>query len=232
MILVTVGTEKFPFHRLMCWIDVLIAQGILSPEQEEIVVQYGNCTILPAGVSAYRVLPASQFKELIQRARLIISHCGEGTINTLFEQAKPFILVPRSFHFGEHLDNHQVELAEALATRDIPIAYAPADLIRFLAAPSSPFQSVVRDYQIFTRWGARCPVALRNKRYTYSVQQRTARSLCHQLKQRFDPNYKANPRTQYPMVNDQKCPVINPAIKSYMKRPKAKVAPFNLTVSL
>ena len=48
---------------------------------------------------------------------------------------KPFILVPRSDRFGEHVDNHQLELAEKLAQRGIPIANSPGDLVRFLANP-------------------------------------------------------------------------------------------------
>ena len=55
MILVTVGTEKFPFNRLMQWINNLIKQGLIAPEQEEVVIQYGSCTIVPHKVNNYSV---------------------------------------------------------------------------------------------------------------------------------------------------------------------------------
>lgn len=132
MILVTVGTENFPFDRLIAWIQVLIEQDLI---QEEIVIQYGSCTQLPFGVKGFPKLPPLQFQELVQKARLVISHCGEGTILLLTTISKPYILVPRSYQYGEHIDDHQIELGEALEQKKIPIAWSPGDLVRFLASP-------------------------------------------------------------------------------------------------
>lgn len=132
MILVTVGTEQFPFNRLMSWLQVLINRGFI---QEEIVVQYGSCTNWPSGIRAYSLLAQDQFQELIQQARLIVSHCGEGTVLLLEATRKPYILVPRSQRFGEHVDDHQIELAVALAEIEVPIAWSPGDLVKFLALP-------------------------------------------------------------------------------------------------
>ena len=134
MILVTVGTEQFPFNRLMDWIQVLINRGFI---QEEIVVQYGSCTDWPYGVKAYSLLTQDKFLDLIQQARLIIGHCGEGTFLLLGATPKPYILVPRSQSLGEHVDDHQIELAAALDQIEIPIAWSPGDLVRFLALPRS-----------------------------------------------------------------------------------------------
>ena len=135
MILITVGTEKFPFNRLMTWIENLIAQSIIQPEREEIVIQYGTCTIIPNGVKSHAVLKETDFLSLVEKARLIIAHCGEGTIDLLALINKPFILVPRSHRFQEHVDDHQVELAQQLATQGMPIANSPEDLVSFLAEP-------------------------------------------------------------------------------------------------
>ena len=135
MILVTVGTEKYPFNRLMEWIDNLIAQKLIQPEQEEIVIQYGTCTIVPKGVKSYSVLKETDFLSLVEKARLIIAHCGEGTIDLLALVNKPFILVPRQFAGQEHVDNHQLELAQELEKQAIPIAYCQNDLANFLAEP-------------------------------------------------------------------------------------------------
>ncbi|KGF72763.1 glucosyl transferase [Neosynechococcus sphagnicola sy1] len=135
MILVTVGTEKFPFNRLMQWTEALINCGFLNLEQDEVVVQFGACTILPNGTKTYKVLIESQFQSLIQQARVVISHCGEGTMNLLESCSQPYILVPRSRQFGEHVDDHQVEMAIALAAMGAVVAWSPADLVRFLADP-------------------------------------------------------------------------------------------------
>jgi len=135
MILITVGTEKFQFNRLMQWIESLIEQNFIDPHQEDIVVQAGSCTLTPKGTQYHQVLPEQEFRSLLQRARLVIAHCGEGTLDLLANVEKPFVLVPRSQKFGEHVDDHQVELANRLAQHNIPIAYSPGDLVRFLQAP-------------------------------------------------------------------------------------------------
>ena len=132
MILITVGTEKFPFNRLMQWIEILLEADLI---REEVVVQYGTCTILPSGATVYRLLKEDDVPELIERSRLVIAHCGEGTVLLLDQLSKPYILVPRSQRYQEHVDDHQVELAEALAQMDVPIGWGPGDLVRFLERP-------------------------------------------------------------------------------------------------
>jgi UDP-N-acetylglucosamine transferase subunit ALG13 len=134
MILVTVGTEKFPFNRLMRWLELLIQQGLL--EDEEVVVQYGTCTELPGGARVYRLLKEHDFQDLVRRARLVIAHCGEGTVLLLDGMETPFLLVPRSQRYQEHVDDHQVELAQALAPMGVPIGWGLGDLVRFLAHPT------------------------------------------------------------------------------------------------
>jgi len=133
MILVTVGTEKFPFNRLMRWLDLLRERGVFG--DEELVVQYGTCTELPAGARVYRLLREQDFQSLVRQARLVIAHCGEGTVLLLDGMDTPFLLVPRAQRFQEHVDDHQVELAQALDSMGVPIGWGPADLVRFLASP-------------------------------------------------------------------------------------------------
>ena len=135
MILITVGTEKFPFNRLMQWIDTLISQDLIQPEKEEVVIQYGSCTVIPSRTRSYSVLKETDFLSLVDEARIIIAHCGEGTIDLLALINKPFILVPRSHNFREHVDDHQIELANQLTKLGIPIANSPQDLVDFLAQP-------------------------------------------------------------------------------------------------
>ncbi|MDJ0649078.1 MAG: glycosyltransferase [Xenococcaceae cyanobacterium MO_188.B19] len=137
MILVTVGTEKFSFNRLMKWIDDLIEQNLLQPNTEEIIIQYGSCTITPKGVKNFKVLPSKEFEKIVAQARLIIAHCGEGTIDLLANIKKPFVLVPRSGEYQEHVDDHQIELAEELAKQGVSIANSCQDLVEFLANPTT-----------------------------------------------------------------------------------------------
>lgn len=132
MILVTVGTEQYGFDRLMSWISVLMQNRLI---QEDIVLQYGASKRLPANVTAYKTVPFNCFTNLARQARFVISHCGEGSLLMLEEIGTPYILVPRSVRFQEHIDDHQVELAIALEKIGVEIAWSPGDLVRFIAAP-------------------------------------------------------------------------------------------------
>lgn len=160
MILVSVGTEQFPFNRLMQWLELLIQQELIN---EDIVVQYGTCTFLPSGTTVYRLVKEETFRSLIRKARVVIAHCGEGTVLLLDEMQQPFILVPRSVRYQEHVDDHQVELALALTEMGVPIAWSPGDLVRFLEAP---FKTSISD-----------------------VTESSAQSLCRSLQSHFSPGF-------------------------------------------
>ena len=136
MILVTVGTEQYPFNSLMSWIDLLIRDELINRD-EEVIVQYGASRVLPDQVKIFKRLPESEFKALLEQARVVISHCGEGSAMLLESLGKPYILVPRIQRFGEHVDNHQLDMAIAMEKQGIPIARSPGDLVRFLSAPKA-----------------------------------------------------------------------------------------------
>lgn len=135
LILVTVGTEKFPFNRLMEWMERLLQQNLIQSSQYEVVVQYGSCTITPQGTNNFSVLPSAEFEDILEKARLIIAHCGEGTVDLLSKIKKPFVLVPRSGEYKEHVDDHQMELAEELSKQGVFVANYFEDLANFIANP-------------------------------------------------------------------------------------------------
>jgi anti-anti-sigma factor len=129
MILVTVGTEQYPFNALMDWVELLIKEGIIN---EEVTIQYGSSTSFPDDVKVTKVMPESKFRECIERSSAVISHCGEGTALLLEDFDKPYILVPRTSKFHEHVDDHQLEMADDLENQGVLIARSPADLAKFL----------------------------------------------------------------------------------------------------
>jgi anti-anti-sigma factor len=138
MILVTVGTEQYPFNSLMDWIGLLMKEGIIT---EEVVIQYGASTRLPDDVKISKVMPEAQFKETVEKANAVIAHCGEGSALLLEEFDKPYILVPRTSRFHEHVDNHQLEMADDLENQGILVARSPADLVKFLKLITIPHSS-------------------------------------------------------------------------------------------
>lgn len=132
MILVTVGTEKFQFDRLMAWTSILTKQHWIK---EKVIVQYGNCMYFPDNVESHKLLPAEDFKELAMSANLVIGHCGEGTLLLAEKINAPYILVPRRAELNEHVDNHQLELAYQLLNTGVPVAFSLEQLLAFAKNP-------------------------------------------------------------------------------------------------
>jgi UDP-N-acetylglucosamine transferase subunit ALG13 len=132
VIFVTVGTEQYPFNRLLDWIEhARTRDGLVEP----IVVQHGACTNRIGGAEHHKTLSQEVFAETVERARVVISHCGEGSFLQLRSCTTPFLLVPRRHGLGEHLDDHQWELARALKEMGVPVGLIPKDIRRFLAEP-------------------------------------------------------------------------------------------------
>lgn len=138
-IVVTVGTEAFQFNRLMKYIDDLIDQNILKPT--DLTIQFGSCSILPKCNNKFSTLPPDKFITILSESDLVITHCSEGSLLELSHQKNNVIMVPRQYKYGEHLDDHQVELALALEALQIPIAWNLNDLKGHILSPTAILQN-------------------------------------------------------------------------------------------
>ena len=112
MIFVTVGTTPFQFNRLLEKIDELIENKKIK---DRVVAQIGNSTYKPKHYDYLTFMTPKEFSKIINKSDLVISHAGAGSIITVLSQKKPLILVPRLKKFGEHTDNHQLQLTRELA---------------------------------------------------------------------------------------------------------------------
>ena len=141
MILTTVGTEPYPFNRLMTWLDVLLKRGCI---QEEAVVQYGYCTVWPNRGQCFSELPEDTLNQFGVDARLTIADCNLRALQWCDRTTRPYILVPRAECYNEHIDNRQIELGSSLALAGVPIAWSPGDLVRFIESPRRIARSTVK----------------------------------------------------------------------------------------
>jgi exopolysaccharide biosynthesis glucuronosyltransferase PssE len=106
---VTVGNATQPFPRL------LRAVGSLAGElPKPIVIQRGHTQFANAGVETFDFIQTDEYLDFLTRATLVISHAGAGTIIHAARAGVRPVVVPRLKRFGEHIDDHQSELAEAL----------------------------------------------------------------------------------------------------------------------
>lgn len=126
MIFVTVGTQRFPFDRLLKMIDIAMAANGFS---DDLFAQIGSGKYVPYNYRYTKFCSNDLFTKLIEDCDLIITHSGVGTIMKGLERNKPIIVVPRLAEYGEHVDNHQVQLAKAFAEKNYVFMYNEGDNI-------------------------------------------------------------------------------------------------------
>ena len=105
MIFVTIGTQ-LPFDRLIKIIDELATKL-----NEEVIAQVYQCGFTPQNIKTVDFLAPDEFNALFDKARLIISHAGMGTILSALQKGKPIIVFPRIAAMGEHRNEHQLATA-------------------------------------------------------------------------------------------------------------------------
>ena len=108
MIFVTVGTEKFPFNRLLKAIDKGVENGKIC---NEVFAQIGNSNYTPSSFKFESFLPFEQLINYINKAEIVITHAGVGSTLLCLILNKIPILFPRYAALREHVDDHQVEFS-------------------------------------------------------------------------------------------------------------------------
>lgn len=111
MIFVCTGTQVYQFNRLLKELDLLVAEGKVT---DEIFAQIGASDYKPRHYEYKEFLSADEFKEYQERAALIISHGGTGALIGASKKGKNIIAVPRLGRFGEHTDDHQLQIVNVL----------------------------------------------------------------------------------------------------------------------
>ncbi|MBR2240743.1 MAG: beta(1,3)galactosyltransferase EpsH [Clostridia bacterium] len=109
MILVTVGSQKFQFNRLLKKIDELIEEGTIK---ENVYAQTGVSDYKPRNYEFVDYMSQDEFSNKIEQADLIITHAGTGVIVNSLKKLKKVIAVPRLAKYGEHVDDHQIQLID------------------------------------------------------------------------------------------------------------------------
>ena len=104
MILVTLGTQREPFERLLKYIDD-------SKIKDEIIVQSGHTKYKSNKMKIFDFVSYSDMQEYIKKADLIITHAGTGSILMPLKENKKIIACPRLAKFKEHVDDHQTQIA-------------------------------------------------------------------------------------------------------------------------
>lgn len=131
MIFATVGSHPtFAFDRLLRALECLPGA--------ELVVQHGPGDPPANAREAIAFMPFEQMLERMALASAVISHAGVGSILCSLQSGHVPVVMPREARFGETVDDHQVELARALAPSGrIVLAEAAAEMPAAIAAAES-----------------------------------------------------------------------------------------------
>lgn len=112
MIFVSLGTQDKSFTRLVEKIEELKKSGKIK---EEVVVQLGSTQYKSEYIKCIDFMSMEEFDKYLQNSRYLITHGGVGTILTALKYNKKVIAVPRLSKYNEHVNDHQLELIEALS---------------------------------------------------------------------------------------------------------------------
>lgn len=112
MIFVTVGTHEQPFNRLVECVDKLIEAGKIN---EEVFIQTGYSTYKPKYCKWSKFLPFQDMIDMVEKARIVITHGGPSSFIMPLQMGKIPIVVPRQKKYEEHINDHQLEFCEKVS---------------------------------------------------------------------------------------------------------------------
>ena len=137
MIFVSLGTQDKPFNRIIDYI-LKLKEEIKELEDIEIVFQIGQTKLSEEeknkieelnektneekvsektknkeekNITVFNMLKPEEMKKYIINANIVVTHAGVGTIMECIEHNKDIIVLPRKEENGEHVNNHQEEIA-------------------------------------------------------------------------------------------------------------------------
>jgi UDP-N-acetylglucosamine--N-acetylmuramyl-(pentapeptide) pyrophosphoryl-undecaprenol N-acetylglucosamine transferase len=128
---VAVGTHGEPYDRLLSMVERAADAGVLP---RPIVAQTGAAEWRPPGVEGGRWMSRGEVEAGVRDAEVVVCHGGAGILSSALAAGRRPLVLPRRAALGEHVDDHQEELAGKLAERRLAVvldaAITPADVER------------------------------------------------------------------------------------------------------
>ena len=109
-IFASLGNARQPFNRFLQMVDEAAERAGMRT-----LLQTGHSTYRPKAADAVDFVTRPEFEELVRAADSVIMHAGVGSVMTALQLGKIPIVVPRRLDHGEHIDNHQFQLAAELS---------------------------------------------------------------------------------------------------------------------
>jgi UDP-N-acetylglucosamine--N-acetylmuramyl-(pentapeptide) pyrophosphoryl-undecaprenol N-acetylglucosamine transferase len=121
-VVVALGTIRYPFLRL--------AQRLaeILPQDADVLFQSGSTDTSGTRFAGSRELPATELEAAMRDADVVVAHAGVGSALSALEAGRQPLLVPRRAAYGEHVDDHQEQVASELEARGLALVREAGDL--------------------------------------------------------------------------------------------------------
>lgn len=116
------GNGEYAFRRLVERLASVI------PERADVLWQLGSTQSVELPGRVVSSLPSHELQREMEFADVVIGHSGTGTVLAALSAGKLPLLAPRRAAFAEHVDEHQVDLARAVAQRNLAVVREAHDI--------------------------------------------------------------------------------------------------------
>lgn len=116
-IFITLGSQKFQFNRLLIAVDKLCEKKVICGD--DVFAQTGYSDYIPKNFGYNNFLDREEFGVEMSKADIVITHGGTGAIIGAVKKGKKVIAVPRRAKYGEHVDDHQLQLVGQFKELDL-----------------------------------------------------------------------------------------------------------------
>ena len=96
--------------------DKLIDKNVIN---DEVFAQTGCSDYRPENYKYKQFLDRNEFEEWENKCDIMITHGGTGAIIGAVKKGKKVVAVPRLAKYGEHVDDHQMQLLKQFEDMDI-----------------------------------------------------------------------------------------------------------------
>jgi UDP-N-acetylglucosamine--N-acetylmuramyl-(pentapeptide) pyrophosphoryl-undecaprenol N-acetylglucosamine transferase len=122
-VVVTLGTYRgYDFSRL---VERLLQ---VLPQETEVLWQTGDTDVSRFGIEGHDAIPEADLSQAMQEADAVVAHAGVGTALAAFEVGVCPLLIPRRHALKEHVDDHQIQIADELVKRDLALSIDASSL--------------------------------------------------------------------------------------------------------
>lgn len=120
-VVVTLGTMRtYGYRRAVERLRVVLPE-VTTPDAK-VLWQVGATDTRGLDIQALDRVSAVQLREAMAEADLVVAHAGIGSALNALEHGRCPVLLPRRRRYSEHVDDHQLMIADELASRGLAMA--------------------------------------------------------------------------------------------------------------